>query len=169
MLFQVFQRLTKFVFIKSVLGRQKTYKGEKCMNKFLVFAILSVALMNNSYAKNTGIQEPISIGSANLGVLSSFETEGRLVLTDTNQISLYTFDQDDLNTTTCFDSCLNIWPPFTVENECDVSEPFGVIERPDSGQLQVTINGLPLYYFFRDQNPGDLNGEYPDWRPIPVQ
>ena len=35
---------------------------------------------------------------------------------------------------------------------------LGTVERRD-GAKQVTYNGWPLYYYARDQNPGDTNGQ----------
>ena len=41
--------------------------------------------------------------------------------------------------------------------------------------LQVTYNGLPLYFFSGDSAPGDANGIYPGWQavvlvaPVPTQ
>ncbi|MEZ0241204.1 MAG: hypothetical protein ACAH65_10435 [Chloroflexota bacterium] len=35
--------------------------------------------------------------------------------------------------------------------------------REDNGALQVTYNGLPLYFFKNDQAPGDTNGVYENW------
>jgi predicted lipoprotein with Yx(FWY)xxD motif len=33
----------------------------------------------------------------------------------------------------------------------------------DDGSLQVTYNGLPLYFFKNDKAPGDANGVYAGW------
>ena len=34
------------------------------------------------------------------------------------------------------------------------------------GTLQVTYNGLPLYFFKNDQAPGDANGVYENWEAV---
>jgi len=128
-----------------------------------------LALSWTAQAQNIGVEDALAIPESLTEILGSIEIGDRTLLTDSNSMSLYTFDDDSEGLTTCFDSCLSVWPALIVEDASLVSEPFGVIERPDDGSLQVTANGLPLYYFFQDQAPGDLNGEYPTWRPVPVQ
>jgi predicted lipoprotein with Yx(FWY)xxD motif len=32
--------------------------------------------------------------------------------------------------------------------------------------IQVTYNGLPLYFFSGDSKPGDANGNYTNWAPV---
>ena len=39
-----------------------------------------------------------------------------------------------------------------------VTGEVGTIETPE-GELQVTINGMPIYYFAEDEAPGDTNGQ----------
>jgi predicted lipoprotein with Yx(FWY)xxD motif len=39
-----------------------------------------------------------------------------------------------------------------------VKSKISVLNRPDGGQ-QVTYNGMPLYYYSKDNIPGDTNGQ----------
>jgi predicted lipoprotein with Yx(FWY)xxD motif len=85
-------------------------------------------------------------------------------LVDSNGMTLYIFTNDTEGASTCYDDCATNWPALTVESADDlvsgVNLPgeWGTTERTD-GMLQVTYNGMPLYYFAQDMARGDTNGE----------
>ena len=101
-------------------------------------------------------------------------THGTLMVASSNQMTLYTFDKDvkDSGASTCTGQCLVNWPALTVAagqtptGGSGVTGTLGTITRTDNGALQVTYNGLPLYFFINDKAPGDTNGIYTDWREI---
>jgi uncharacterized surface protein with fasciclin (FAS1) repeats len=78
--------------------------------------------------------------------------------------TLYTYKKDTAGVSTCTDKCAAAWPPLTVATGVTPSAASGVagklatITRAD-GTLQVTYNGLPLYYFAKDVAAGDTNGQ----------
>lgn len=84
-------------------------------------------------------------------------------LTDAEGMSLYLFEADSANTSTCYDDCAEAWPPLLTEGaptaggEVDAGK-LSTIERND-GSTQVTYGGWPLYYFVKDQAPGDIEGQ----------
>ena len=43
---------------------------------------------------------------------------------------------------------------------------LGTITRADDGTLQVTYNGMPLYFFSGDTAAGDANGVYTNWEAV---
>jgi len=47
-----------------------------------------------------------------------------------------------------------------------VTGKLGTITRADSGVLQVTYNGVPLYFYSGDHAAGDSNGIYTDWNAV---
>jgi predicted lipoprotein with Yx(FWY)xxD motif len=83
-------------------------------------------------------------------------------LTDEKGMTLYIFKKDSPGKSICAGPCLEKWPLFLME---EVAVPddlkgsdFAVITRED-GKKQTTYKGLPLYYFFKDSKPGDMNGQ----------
>ncbi|MCH8989298.1 MAG: CHRD domain-containing protein [Chloroflexi bacterium] len=103
---------------------------------------------------------PIRTSAAvNATVNGSFGT----VLTDTSGNSLYLFTKDERNVTNCAGGCARAWPPLlTVEDpvagEGLAESRISTISRGD-GAKQVTYNGWPLYYFAKDEKPGDTMGQ----------
>ena len=53
----------------------------------------------------------------------------------------------------------------TPTGDTGVSGKFGTITR-DDGTVQVTYNGLPLYFFSGDKKVGDANGVYTNWEAV---
>jgi predicted lipoprotein with Yx(FWY)xxD motif len=86
------------------------------------------------------------------------------ILTDGQGMTLYLYTRDGENVSNCYDQCAVNWPPLLVEEGQDpVAVPgltgeLGTIERTDGGR-QVTYNGMPLYYWNQDSNPGDATGQ----------
>ncbi len=93
------------------------------------------------------------VGSVNLGN----------VLVGENGLTLYMYTEDTKNTSNCYDKCAVAWPPLLTKGAPHIgaggdAKLLGVTKRKD-GQLQVTYNGMPLYYWFKDQKPGDTTGQ----------
>jgi glucose/arabinose dehydrogenase/predicted lipoprotein with Yx(FWY)xxD motif len=84
-------------------------------------------------------------------------------LVDGEGMSLYLFMADEPGSavSTCYDQCAEAWPPLLSEGMATAEDVnadlLGTLER-DDGSMQVTYNGWPLYYFVRDQQPGDTMG-----------
>jgi predicted lipoprotein with Yx(FWY)xxD motif len=77
-------------------------------------------------------------------------------------MSLYYFKKDFPSISACINECLTKWPIFYTEKVA-VEKPlrkkdFGVFMRED-GEKQTSYKGWPLYYFSKDEKPGDMNGE----------
>lgn len=79
-------------------------------------------------------------------------------------MTLYTFPADSLNKSVCNDKCAEAWPPLTVDSadavkaDEDIPGTLATITR-DDGKLQVTYNGQPLYYWYKDEKAGDMTGD----------
>jgi predicted lipoprotein with Yx(FWY)xxD motif len=94
-----------------------------------------------------------------------------VLVAGSNGMTVYTFTSDTAGsgTSACSGACLTKWPALTVAAGATptagdgVAGKLGTITRADDGTLQVTYNGLPLYFFQNDKAPGDTNGSYPNW------
>jgi predicted lipoprotein with Yx(FWY)xxD motif len=85
-------------------------------------------------------------------------------LTGEDGKSLYLLGTDSSGKSTCANDCAANWPPFTLDAGETVSAGSGVTGTiatftRDDGSTQVTINGLPLYYFAGDTAAGQTNGQ----------
>jgi predicted lipoprotein with Yx(FWY)xxD motif len=87
------------------------------------------------------------------------------ILTDNKGRTLYRLTKDTVNVSSaCYDQCAVNWPPLLISEGNPVAGEgvdgnlLGVLTRKD-GSRQVLFNGMPLYYFSGDANPGDTNGQ----------
>ena len=100
-------------------------------------------------------------GAADLKVASS--SLGDIVV-DGKGMTVYFFDKDTAGsgTSSCAGQCLVNWPPVPPAGATPAVEgvtgQLGTIKATD-GSTQITLNGLPLYYFKGDSAPGDVNGQ----------
>jgi predicted lipoprotein with Yx(FWY)xxD motif len=96
---------------------------------------------------------------------------GTVLVAGSNGLTVYNFTKDtkDSGTSACTGGCAETWPALTVPagttptGGSGVTGVLGTITRPDDGTLQVTYNGLPLYFFKNDKEPGDSAGIYENW------
>jgi predicted lipoprotein with Yx(FWY)xxD motif len=127
--------------------------------------LLLVAACTSAGASSApSVAAPSSAGGGGaLTVAAASGTVGAY-LTGANGMTLYEFTADSMNTTACTAACATKWPPLTVASAGAVTAGTGVsgtlatFARPD-GTLQVTINGMPIYYFSGDTKAGDTTGQ----------
>lgn len=79
------------------------------------------------------------------------------VLVGGNGMTLYTYDKDAEGKSMCNGKCAENWPPLYTEDTTPAGD-FSVITR-DDGKKQVAYKGKPLYYWVKDQKPGDKTGD----------
>ncbi len=102
----------------------------------------------------------------------SVGTQGMILVASSNGMTVYTFTMDVANSgkSNCKAACLTRWPALTVPTGQTpvggsgvTQSSLGSIVRDDNQMTQVTIKGLPLYFFSMDTAPGDTKGIYPNW------
>lgn len=82
------------------------------------------------------------------------------MLTGSNGMTLYTFDRDAAGSgkSVCNDACAKNWPPLMAKSGDMGRGDYSVITRDDGGK-QWAYKGKPLYYWIKDQKPGDKTGD----------
>jgi predicted lipoprotein with Yx(FWY)xxD motif len=112
---------------------------------------------------------PPAAGSAT--VMAKTIGSQTILVAGSNGMTVYTFTSDTAGSgkSACSGGCLTKWPALTVAAGATptagtgVAGALGTITRADDGSLQVTYNGLPLYFYAGDKAAGDTNGSYPNW------
>lgn len=81
-------------------------------------------------------------------------------LTGTNGMTLYTFDKDAAGSgkSVCNGPCAVNWPPLAAAADAKAEGDFSIITR-DDGARQWAFKGKPLYFWIKDQKPGDQTGQ----------
>jgi len=81
-----------------------------------------------------------------------------------NGMAVYIFTNDADGASNCEGDCLANWPALTVESEDALTVnpnllgEVSLLEREDTGELQIVYNDMPLYYFVNDTEVGDITG-----------
>jgi predicted lipoprotein with Yx(FWY)xxD motif len=73
----------------------------------------------------------------------------------------YTRDNAGATKSACTGGCIALWPAVTSDSAPalqGVTGKIGSITTAD-GKQQVTINGMPIYYYAKDTAPGQVNGQ----------
>jgi predicted lipoprotein with Yx(FWY)xxD motif len=115
-----------------------------------------------------------SVGSATTVEAKPVGSIGTALVAGSNGMTVYTFTKDvrDSGKSNCTGDCLTAWPALTVDEGVTpsggsgVAGTLGTITRTDDQTIQVTYNGLPLYFFANDTAPGDANGVYENWEAV---
>ena len=133
--------------------------------KFLFLTLATLVTLNaNAQAKIVVVTgKAVAANSSSVGKTQA-TINGKLehILTDLRGMSVYTFDLDSKNVSNCRQGCLKEWPPVHIPPNAIVKAPFGAINGND-GAKQLTLRGMPLYYYDDDKKVGDVFGNYPKW------
>jgi predicted lipoprotein with Yx(FWY)xxD motif len=109
----------------------------------------------------------IALASSSVSVdARSNSTLGEKILVSSEGRTLYVLSPETSHHLLCTSSeCLKFWPPLTVSSsKTKLQDGSGVhgklaLLHRSNGKWQVTINGLPLYFFAEDKGPGDTKGQ----------
>ncbi len=145
-------------------ARPRRWLGLVLAAGLLAGACSASATQEPAAAPSTGVAgasgqpaAPAGVGTATASGLGPF-------LTGAGGRTLYILTKDSPGTSTCTGGCASAWPPFTVSGSTAPNAGAGVtgklatLTRSDGG-VQVTYDGMPLYYFSGDSAAGQANGQ----------
>ncbi len=104
-----------------------------------------------------------------IGPMSIQETEAGIVLADESGLTVYTFERDPPNKSTCAGACALTWLPLLADEKATAG--YGKLDfmRRDDGKRQWTYSDKPLYRHVGDQKRGDAKGAKADgWSTVMV-
>jgi predicted lipoprotein with Yx(FWY)xxD motif len=137
------------------------------MKRLVKVSVLALALVSVLAACSSSVATPTTTTTGTPGgvTLGSKTTALGEFLVGPTGMTLYVNSQDTANQSSVTGTELTNWPPLTVANSSVVlsgpASAAGVLNtfaRSD-GTLQVTYNGMPLYYFGGDSVTGDTTGQ----------
>ena len=104
-----------------------------------------------------------SASTASAATIGVRKTGLGTILVDSTGRTLYLFEKDKGDKSSCSGACASAWPPLTTTSKpkpaTGISAALlGTSARPD-GTKEVTYNGHPLYTYAGDAAPGDTTGE----------
>lgn len=115
---------------------------------------------NSSQSSSPSVPKLPSGRAATIGVSGS--SVGNILVNSQGR-TVYLFQKDTSNKSTCTGPCAASWPPVRATGKPTAAgganaSMLGTTKRSD-GKPQVTYHGHPLYLFSGDQNAGDVNGQ----------
>ncbi len=92
--------------------------------------------------------------------LAPFTKANDGVLAGNNNMTLYIYTKDVAGSgkSVCNGMCATNWPPLLVDGSSAVSAGYSIVTR-DDGKKQLAFNGMPLYFYAKDTEPGDKIGD----------
>jgi len=127
----------------------------------LTSAVAAIALLAAGCGSSPSTAGPNPAAAATIATAS--EAKLGQILVDGKGMTLYLFVADTGSKSTCYTSCVQVWPPVLTNGAPQAgtggqASLLGTTTRTD-GTIQVTYSGHPLYYFAGDKKPGDATGQ----------
>ncbi|NVP56393.1 COG4315 family predicted lipoprotein [Mycoplana rhizolycopersici] len=90
--------------------------------------------------------------------IKTVKTDKGEVLAGENGMTLYTYKNDMKDMSMCYDQCANNWPPYMAAAGAKAEGTYTLVKRKD-GQMQWAKDGMPLYFWIKDNKQGDATGD----------
>ncbi|WP_457315989.1 COG4315 family predicted lipoprotein [Sinomonas sp. RB5] len=114
-------------------------------------------------APATSSSAPGSSASAEVETLKTATVAGHTVVVDGEGKAVYVYTRDNPGATAsaCTGGCASLWPAVTSVGAPTLQGVTGKIGSITgvNGKQQITVNGMPIYYYAKDTAPGQFNGQ----------
>ena len=103
----------------------------------------------------------VTTTAAAAGTVKLSDSKFGKILTDDKGAVLYSFTKDEKSKSNCTATCATTWPvyaPATITAGAGIDS-TKLASFDNGGKKQLTIDGVPLYYFSGDTKAGDTNGQ----------
>jgi predicted lipoprotein with Yx(FWY)xxD motif len=104
-----------------------------------------------------------SSSSEEVETLKTATVAGHTVVVDGEGKAVYVYTRDNAGATTsaCTGGCASLWPAVTSAGAPTLQGVTGKIGSITGvgGKQQITVNGMPIYYYAKDTGPGQFNGQ----------
>jgi predicted lipoprotein with Yx(FWY)xxD motif len=85
------------------------------------------------------------------------KTSAGAIWTNQSGMTLYVFDRDHRDRSSCYGQCEYVWPPFRAGANARAIGEWTIVTRKD-GTRMWAYDGHPLYTYIRDKRPGQVTG-----------
>jgi predicted lipoprotein with Yx(FWY)xxD motif len=116
----------------------------------------------HGYSSGNSSKTTQAQGTGTVAAVQTAQTSLGQILVDSRGRTLYLFEKDPTNMSTCNGSCTSIWPPLMTSGAPNAvngaqSSLLGAVSR--SSGAQVTYAGHPLYFYVGDDQAGAVRGQ----------
>jgi predicted lipoprotein with Yx(FWY)xxD motif len=136
--------------------------GEPLMRRLTAAALATVALAACGGDEQAATARAASLAAEQQrgGAVGVRSTRYGRILVDGKGFALYRFTSDGTGPSTCYSECAETWPPLITKGKPRAlkgarASLLGTVRRRH-GKRQVTYKGQPLYYWYGDRQPGDV-------------
>jgi predicted lipoprotein with Yx(FWY)xxD motif len=132
--------------------------------------VLGICLASSASAQTSGNAmhettnpNPNSMGANAFPAEVKTTDQGETLVSTTGK-TLYTYDKDSHDKSTCTGQCAKEWHPLRVQAGAAAQDTgdWSIVRRSD-GTKQWAYKGNPLYTSSKDTKPGETNGNGGDW------
>jgi predicted lipoprotein with Yx(FWY)xxD motif len=117
---------------------------------------------------STPVPSPTAVPNV-LAKAATVAGQSMTILVDTRGMTVYRWNTDtgaNKGKINCVGGCAAVWPPFVLPTGAANAVPgpgvvgsLTTLMNPEGRGTQVLYNGWPLYFYAKDQAPGDTTGQ----------